>query len=145
MVIPVILVSCAVAFCGTDAATDGLQNEADANVRTDSERTLVLYEQRLAEYARKRADVSELFQPADGIDQFEALLLAKAYFLKNFGLCGVVGLPEKVAGEWIVAMSVGLPCKPTSNAIIDAGTGRLRCEGHPDVTDPLAYIKGIQW
>jgi hypothetical protein len=139
--IPVLFVICATAFGAPGSDMDRLYDEAVANAKTPKEKTLALFEQRIHKLAKKKTGIEEIFIPKDGVDQFEAFVLAHAFFAQNFGGCGAVDLPEKKGDFWFVDMVVGSAAQQLPPAVIDSRTGKLTCEGHPSVTDALAYLK----
>jgi hypothetical protein len=125
-----------------DEEMERLFKEAMANDRPEKERRYAGYEYRMFKDLRAGKTVDSMFQPADGLDEFEALLLAKEYFSWQFGVCGWVDMPERQGSDWVVRISSGREARPESPIVIDAKTGALRCEGHPSVTDARAFIHG---
>lgn len=142
--IPVLLVICSTALGVPGSDMDRLFEEAVENAKTPKEKTLALFEQRIYKLAKKKTPIEEIFIPKDGIDQFEAFVLAHAYFAQTFGACGAVDLPEKKEDFWYVDMVVGSAAQQLPPAVIDSRTGRLTCEGHPSVIDAIAYLKMLE-
>ena len=116
--------------------------DAIAAARDPKERKLYEYEFRMFEHAEKTGEIVSLVHLADGVDDFEALLLAKAYFSWEFGACGFVNLPEKDDGIWRVSIAAGRETKPQPPILIDAVSGTIRCVDHPTIADPLAFVRG---
>ncbi len=139
--IPISILLCSVALGSPESDQDKLFDDAVANAKTEKEKTLAVFEQRIHRLARKNTDITEIFRPKDGIDQFEAFILSRAYFTQNFGLCGAIELPEKKGDFWFVDMVVGSAAQSLPPAVIDSRTGRLTCKGHPSVSDALTYLK----
>jgi hypothetical protein len=139
--IPITILLCSVALGSPESDQDKLFDDAVANAKTEKDKTLAIFEQRIHRNARKKTDISEVFRPKDGVDQFEAYVLALAYFSRNFGACGAVYLPEKKGDHWVVEAVVGSAAAPVPPAIIDTKNGKLTCEGHLSVSDPLSYLK----
>ena len=106
------------------------------------QRKLLEYESRIFEQSEKTGDIASLIDATDGIDDFEALVLAKEYFYWQFGVCGFVDLPEREGHMWKVSISAGREAELQSPIIVDAASGIIRCAGHPTITDPLAFIRG---
>ena len=119
-----------------------LFKEAMASDRPEKERRYAGYEYRMFKEMKAGKSIESLFHPSDGIDEFEALLLAKDYFSWQFGVCGWVDMPQRESGTWVVRISSGRESRPESPIVIDAKTGSLRCDGHPSVSDAAAFIRG---
>ncbi len=84
----------------------------------------------------------ESFSVSDGIDEFEAWLLATLYREREFGVCGRCHVPTQNDHSWEVVFGFGAP--PVSRGpmiVIDASSGILHCEGHPALSDPMALIR----
>jgi len=114
-----------------------------ASARNEKERRLYEYDLRLLDLGEVTDDITSLVKLNDGIDEFEALLIARAYFGWQFGSCGMVELPERNAERWIAAITAGREAKPEPPIVIDARTGTIRCDGHPTILDSVSFLK--QW
>ncbi len=119
-----------------------LFKEAMSSDRPEKERRYVSYEYRIFKEMKAGRPIESLFHPEDGIDEFEALLLAKDYFSWQFGACGGIEMPQKESGMWVVRISSGREGRPEPPVFIDAKTGSLRCEGHPSISDAVTFIRG---
>ena len=115
--------------------------EAMASAKTEKEKRAANLEYHFFKHAEKHGEVASLFQLADGIDESEAFILAKHYFTWEFGFCGFVDLPEKQNDEWVVQIAAGRDARPQPPVFISTKSGALRCEGHPSVSDALAFLK----
>ena len=82
-------------------ATAGCTRHADLVKRCDAriahapnaeQRTLRVYEKRMI-IADAEDRLDKEFQPADGVDDYEAWLLASAYLPEEVTLCGDIGAP----------------------------------------------------
>ncbi len=111
---------------------------------TEEKRRYAGLEYRMLKEMHDGRKIVDIFQSKDGIDQFEALLLAKVYFMGDFGFCGSVGLPTRKGNEWIIPISVGRESGSASPIIIDALTGSLRCEGHPSISDASIFLRDYE-
>jgi hypothetical protein len=125
-----------------DEDMERLFKEAMSSDRPEKERRYAGYEYRMFTEQRAGKSLDSMFQPEDGLDEFESLLLAKEYLSWQFGVCGWVDMPERQGAEWVVRISSGREARPESPIFIDAKTGALRCEGHPAVSDARAFIHG---
>lgn len=110
-----------------------------AHAKTDDDRALIEFGARTHGSAAYQEAISSI-RVSDGIDQFEAWLLAGMYFGENFGVCGVVRLPKLEGSRWRVPFGAGFPPR-RGLLFIDCKSGRITCEGHPSVDDPVAYLK----
>jgi len=113
---------------------------ARAAAKTPDQKTLVEFWSRTFP-EKKREKEMKRFRTLDGVDQFEAWLLASEYFPLNFGVCGDVGLPQKEGGKWMIPTFVGRLSDPAPPIYVDATSGVLTCLGHPTVSDPESYIQ----
>lgn len=103
-----------------------------ANAKTPEEKLLISYWTRTSENgALKEARLR--YRGSDGVDQFEAWLVATSYFTEIFGICGVVGLPRKEGAGWRVSASVGSPPPKPVTVFVDSTRGRVTCEGHATI------------
>jgi len=110
---------------------------------TDPEqKTLLIFTKRVAVACEDRK-ISELFRVSDGVDAFEAWLLAYAYLPTEVTMCGDVGVPRREGTTWIVPTYVGREARLGKPITIDAVTGRITCEGYAAVEDPSAYAKSF--
>ena len=134
----------AVGFSATADDEDRLYADAVANAKTEKQRTTAIYEQRIHEYARKNATFADVFRPGDGIDQFEALILSRSYASRCISGCIDIDLPELVRSKWVVhVLSIGRKGEPGPDIIIDAKSGAVHCDGHPDIVDSLAFLNEL--
>ena len=115
--------------------------EAIASATNPKERKLYEYESRMFEHAEKTGEIVSLLQLSDGVDDFEALLIAKVYFSWQFGLCGFVALPEREGDDWVVRISAGREPKSEPSIMIDSRSGAIRCAGHPSISDVVGFVR----
>ena len=75
-----------------------------------------------------------LINVENGVNQFEAQLLANLYFNKHIGIsCGGATVVEDKITHWEIVIVIGfagLPMK--SPMIINKDTGKITLEGYPD-------------
>ena len=125
--------------------TADLRKDVEAGIavaRTPRERRLAEYDLRLLNLTGKVQDIDSLVMLSDGIDEFEALLIARAYFGFEFGACGSVELPERTAEGWSAAIFAGREAKPEPPITIDGRSGEVRCAGHPTISDMRSLLEG---
>jgi hypothetical protein len=92
-----------------------------ANAKTPDEKLRVKFEDRIArpgDYEKERKRIRVI----DGVDQFEAWMLAHEYFGQNFGICGGLALPVREDDRWRVPVAIGSSARP-GTIWIDAGSG----------------------
>lgn len=84
----------------------------------------------------------EAFSPLDGIDEFEAWVLADEYRDCVYGICGSTRIPEFIDGKWKVLIAVGDPPPRVQPPLfIDAKTGRLQQAGYEPIEHPAEWLK----
>jgi hypothetical protein len=110
------------------------------HARSESEKTLLVFEKRLYKSAREDR-LLDLFSTEDGVDNYEAWLLAKAYSEETFGSCGRVGLPERKGAVWVAPHFGGRASSSEVDVVIDAKSGRLTCAGNPSVDAPDDFLR----
>lgn len=72
---------------------------------------------------------------ADGVDQFEAWVLADEFRGTVFGGCGNTQAPRLREAKWIVPIAVGFPPEQRHPVVIDAKTGRIDCDGFEPIIE----------
>ncbi len=102
---------------------------------TDDEKTLVSYWFD-RDFEKERAR----FRASDGVDRYEAWMLATTYYGVVFGSCGGVGLPQRSGAHWSVPIGIGSTARPGLISV-DVSTGRITSEGRPVITDPIAFLR----
>ena len=97
-----------------------------SQARTKDEKTYVAFMERSIR-ARNFQEELQAVRTSDGVAQYEAWVLARAYFLSNHGVCGIVQLPVRDGDRWDVLMLVGTAAVPhrVSIAVAD-GTAAVR-------------------
>lgn len=109
-----------------------------AHAVTSEDKLLVGFEERVKTAALREKEVRR-FTAADGVDRFEAWLVACAYFSKTFGSCGVVLAPEPAGERWRVRAGVGRNGNPV-DVFVDARTGVITSDGQETVLDPVSLL-----
>ena len=75
----------------------------ESDFTTPSEKILAEYSYRVC--GTKLLSELEAFSVADGVDSFEAWLLACLYFEKYIGLCGVQHVPSNEESDWVIRIA----------------------------------------
>jgi hypothetical protein len=78
------------------------------------------------------------------IGEYEAYVLASAYFFSRIGLCGSVHLPKRRGDVWIAETLEGYPSGPGPRIIIQSKGGVTYAARYPRVTNPKNYLKSLQ-
>jgi hypothetical protein len=101
---------------------------------------------RANEYERRLAGVDR-FTAATRIDtrtpisEFDAYLLAWAYFLSRISGCGFPELPKDAGDHWIAQTRVGIAGQPGPHIIIEKSGGATYSPGKPKVSKPKDFAK----
>ena len=104
----------------------------------EGKKFVTFYYRRAVAYEKKQG----VFSPADGVDEFEAWVLADEYRQCVYGICGATRIPELVDGNWKVLVAVGDPPPRVQPPLyIDTKTGRLQQEGYEAIEDPTEWFK----
>ncbi len=107
-----------------------------------------------SEAERKRADNYERrlagvdrFTAATRIDtrapigEFDAYLLAWAYFLSHISGCGFPELPRNAGDHWIAQTRVGIAGQPGPEIIIEKTGGATHSPGKPKISSPKDFAR----
>jgi hypothetical protein len=78
------------------------------------------------------------------IGEYEAYVLASAYFFSQIGLCGGVHLPKRRGDVWIAETTEGYPSGPGPRIFIQSKTGVTYAVRYPRITNPREYLKSLQ-
>ena len=78
------------------------------------------------------------------IGEYEAYVLASAYFFSQISLCGRAYLPKRRGDVWVADTTVGYPGGAGRPIFVDARTGVTYCAGLPRIADPKKYVKSLQ-
>lgn len=78
------------------------------------------------------------------IGEYEAYVLASAYFFSQIGLCGGVDLPKRRGDVWIAETKEGYPSGPGPRIFIHSKTGVTYAVRYRRVTNPRNYLKSLQ-
>jgi hypothetical protein len=106
------------------------------------------YEERIG-FAGKNG-VNNVFRAAARVDlqrpigEYEAFVLASAYFFRQFGPCGIVKLPTRRGDHWVAETLVGSPPSIGARVFVDARTGITYAAGFPRIINPKKYLKSLQ-
>ena len=73
------------------------------------------------------------------IGEYEAYVLASAYFFSQISLCGRAYLPTRRGDVWVAETTVGYPSGRGRPICVDARTG-----GSPRIANPKKYLKSLQ-
>jgi hypothetical protein len=123
-----------------------LYQEANSDARSELERKMAIYEHRMFEHALRFGTITALVRPHDGIDEFEALVLAKAYVPMHVGLCVYVGIPELREDMWTLAFATGREARKEPSILVHRFTGAITCGHYPSVADAMALLRAYeQW
>lgn len=117
---------------------DALLAQMRATAKTPDEQLYVDFLARVKTNELRGEEMRRL-RITDGVDRFEAWILATAYFSRTFGSCGFVLLPQSEGGRWKVRAAVGRNGNP-ADVFVDLETGVITCEGQETVFDPAALI-----
>lgn len=128
--------------CREKAEWERRFDEELAVQKTEEGRKFVTFRyQRAVAYENKL----EVFSPADGVDEFEAWVLADEYRQCVYGICGATRIPQLVEGKWKVLVAVGDPPPRVQPPLfIDAKTGRLQQIGYEPIDHPVEWLKHPQ-
>jgi hypothetical protein len=121
--------------CGTDMF--GESPDAAAQKRKEAYWRRVGYPTTVAKYLRAAGRV-DLRKP---IGEYEAYVLANAYFLMHFGWCGGADLPNDRGDRWVAETHEGYGGTPGDRITIDKKTGATYAPRRPRVTDPKEYLR----
>jgi len=80
---------------------------------------------------------------SDGIDQFEAWVMARLYLSETQGVCSDIALPVKEGQAWMIPTWVGRRGRESTPIYVDSISGHARCEGYPPIDDPTAYMQAL--
>ena len=137
--LPILLTILALGGCAKKAAFHAQYDALIREAKTPTDKQTYAFEYRLLCYAEKN-ELEQHFVVADGIDQFEAWMLVKAYVDENVGICSGIDLPKKDGSRWLVRSWVGREAKGGPSMYVDTASGRLTCAGHPSVEDPTDFL-----
>jgi len=112
-----------------------------ANTTDTKLRALATLEYRMDKYSELHGGYVGLLRITDGIDQFEALLLARSFITVTSGSEMEPDLPVLKGGTWVVPTSFGLPRRDGYPVLIDERSGRIDCRGYESVTDPEEFLR----
>jgi hypothetical protein len=123
-----------------------MYREAISVARSESERKFAVYESRIFEHAARFGTITSLVTPQGGIDEFEALVLAKAYVTVHVGSCIHIGTPELHGNTWTIALATGREAKEDAPILVHRSTGAISCGIYPTVADASAMLRTLdQW
>lgn len=125
--------------CREKTALERRFDEELAVQTTDEGRKFVtFYHRRAVAFSEHR----ETFDPSDGVDEFEAWVLADEYRQCVYGGCGATRVPEYADGRWKVVVAIGDPPPRVQPPIfIDAKSGRLQQIGYEPIDRPVEWRK----
>jgi hypothetical protein len=135
----IVLLSMGVSGCAEKAPFHREYRGLIARASTPEERRHSELQYELLCVAEKN-QLSVHFKPQDGVSEFEAWMLAKVYSGEEIGACLDIGLPERRGHNWEVSTFVGRPGKEGPPVVIDSSSGKITCDGHPAVEQPLEYL-----
>ncbi|MEY2530395.1 MAG: hypothetical protein QOI96_480 [Verrucomicrobiota bacterium] len=85
--------------------------------------------------------VAARIRPSQRIGEFEAYVLASAYFYAFIDACGGVELPIERGDRWIAESCEGYAGAPGPVIIVDKKTGMTYSPGRHKVRDPKEYLR----
>ena len=88
--------------------------------------------------------VAASIRPGTLIGEFEAYVLASAYFDVYVNGCGGVELPKERGDLWIAESAEGIAGGPGPRIIVEKKTGLTYSPGRRKVRDPKEYLKFIR-
>jgi hypothetical protein len=113
-----------------------------------AERSIAAFEIRILKHSEGEEPLSTMIDYGDGIDEFEAFLIARVYFVTMIGACGSVGLPELIGTTWVVPISIGRKVSRDAPLdapiLIDAKTGSTSCVGYPQMAEPRGSFRDFK-
>jgi len=71
----------------------------------------------------------KLLDVSDGVELYEAKLIAKAYFVSGVSTCGHPGEPEKRDGQWAFPTYISKIRVPEKDIFVDVQTGDIEWNG----------------
>ncbi len=117
--------------------------QAIATAQSPDRRTVLIYEWRLFEHSARFGTTKGLVTSQNGIDEFEALVLAKVYLSRHIGLCTHISLPTLQEDVWSVPIAVGLEATPEKPIRIHRLTGVVSCEGYSAVESASTLLRAL--
>jgi hypothetical protein len=130
-----------VVSCARQTELDVHYREFMANTTDTKLRALATLEYRMDKYSKLHGGYVGLLRISDGIDQLEALLLARTFITVTFGSEMEPDLPVLNGGTWVVPTSFGLSKRDGYPVLIDARSGRIDYRGYESVTDPERFVR----
>jgi hypothetical protein len=88
--------------------------------------------------------VAASIRPGTVIGEFEAYVLASAYFDAYISGCGGAELPKERGDLWIAESAEGYAGAPGPRIIVEKKTGLTYSPGRRKVRDPKEYLKFIR-
>ncbi len=116
---------------------------AIAAAKSPAQRMLYIYEWRIFEHSERFGTITGLVTLQNGIDEFEALVLAKIYLFRHIGLCTHISLPTLHEDVWSVPIALGREASPENPIRIHRFTGAVSCEGYPAVEDASILMRPL--
>ena len=138
--LPILLAALALVGCSDDKQYHRSRHAAAAKA---DQRRYVDLESRFMR-AAEQGKLSASFKAEDGVDEFEAWLVARTYVLKDIGACIDVGLPARCGGDWMIPVFVGREGNEDHPIVIDASTGRTSREGDLSLDYPKDFILNFE-
>ena len=130
------------------AALTGCREKSELERRFDADFALQTTEEakKFVTFRYRRAVAyekkEEAFSPADGVDEFEAWVLADKYRECVYGICGATRIPELVDGKWKVLVAVGNPPPQVQLPLfMEPNTGRFHQVGYETIENPVEWLK----
>jgi hypothetical protein len=114
---------------------------AIAETADQDRKRLYEYEYRIFDHVIVGRTLVSLVSLEDGVDQFEAFVIARSYLARTFGACADVYLPRRIAGEWVSEIAVGRHGPQMPPIRVDGSTGRITCEGYESINDVMLFLK----
>ncbi|MEY2486296.1 MAG: hypothetical protein QOH39_1944 [Verrucomicrobiota bacterium] len=101
---------------------------------------------RADDYERRLAGVDRFAATAHidtrrSIGEFDAYLLAWAYFLSHISGCGFPELPRDAGDYWVAQTRVGIAGQPGPEIIIEKAGGATHSPGKPKVRRPKDFAR----
>lgn len=88
--------------------------------------------------------VAARIDPRKGIGEFEAHVLASAYFFAHINGCGGTSLPKDRGDVWVAESVQGYAGIPGPQVIVEKRAGVTYSPGRKKVRDPKEYLKFIE-
>jgi hypothetical protein len=139
MLVCLLVLSFTLGGCARKAPFHAEYAELIREAKTPREKLLHTLDYRLLCYT-ERNELEQHLVLSDGIDQFEAWMLAKVFISENIGACNDLEPPEMTAGQWRIRYRLGREPKDGPPIHVDTKSGRITCAGYPTIENPTGFL-----